>query len=113
MSAKHNLVCEQAATFTFQFTIKTDDTAWDLTGYTVTLTVRPFVGSNTTTIIASTANGLVTTTPLLGRVNVTIPAGTTADFIPARYAYDLVFDSGTVVTRILDGKFVVVAGVTV
>ncbi len=112
MSAKYNLVCDQATTFNFQFQIKNDSTPWDLTGYTGTMTVRPFVGANTTTVVASTANGRMVLTALTGRVNITLSAATTADIAAGRYAYDLVLDSGAEVTRILEGKFIVTGAVT-
>ncbi len=61
MSAKYNLVCDQATTFNFQFQVQNNingtATPWNLTGYTGTMTVRPFVGASTTTVVASTANG--------------------------------------------------------
>ncbi len=112
MSAKYNLVCDQATTFNFQFQIKNDSTPWDLTGYTGTMTVRPFVGSTTTTVIASTANGAMVLTALTGRINVTLSAATTGAIAAGRYSYDLVLDSGTTVTRILEGKFIVTGAVT-
>jgi hypothetical protein len=113
MSAKYNLVCKQGNTFNFQFSIKNDSVPWNLTNYVVTMTVRPFVGATTTTVVATTVNGLIVLDPTNGRVTVTIPSATTADFVPSRDEYDIVFDSGTVVTTILEGKFVVTAGVTV
>jgi hypothetical protein len=112
MSAKYNLTCDQATTFNFQFQIKNDSTPWDLTNYTVTMTVRPFVGSTTTTLLATTANGYITLDGPNGRVTVTVPASVTEDIASGRYSYDLVLDSGSVVTRILEGKFVVTGAVT-
>lgn len=112
MSAKYNMVCEQATTFNLQFTIQTGNTLWDLTNYTATMTIRPFVGANTTTLVLTNGNG-ITLGGVNGTVDITIDAATTADFSPSRYAYDFVLDSGTVVTRLLEGKFVVTAGVTV
>lgn len=112
MSAKHNLVCEEGATFTFNFTIKTSDTAWNLTNYTATMTVRPFVGSSTTTVLATNDNGKIVLGGSAGTVAVTLNATTTADLTPGKYVYDLVLDSGTVVTRLLEGKFVVTPSVT-
>ena len=112
MSAKYNLVCDQATTFNFQFQIKNDSTPWDLTGYTGVMTVRPFVGATTTTVVASTANGAMVLTELTGRINVTLSAATTAAITAGRYAYDLVLDSGAEVTRILEGKFIVTGAVT-
>jgi len=112
LSAKYNLVCEQATTFNFQFTIKNGSTPWNLTNYTLTMTVRPFVGSNTTTLLATTANGKITTDPLLGRIIVNFTS-TDTNITPSRYAYDLVANSGGTITRILEGRFVITGGVTV
>jgi len=112
LSAKYNLVCDQATTFNFQFQIKNDSTPWNLTGYTGVMTVRPFVGAQTTTVVASTANGRMVLTVLTGRINVTLDAATTAAIAAGRYAYDLVLDSGSSVTRILEGKFIVTGAVT-
>ena len=113
MSAAYNLSCEQAATFNFQFTIANDSTPWNLTGYSATMTVRPYAGASTTTVVASTANGRIVLDAGNGRATVTLSAAITADFTPGRYVYDFVFDSGSVVTRVLEGVFVVIAGVTV
>jgi hypothetical protein len=112
LSAKYNLVCDQATTFNFQFQILNDSTPWNLTGYTGTMTVRPFVGSTTTTVIASTANGAMVLTPLTGRVNVTLSAAVTGDIAAGRYVFDLVLNSGSTITRILEGKFIVTGAVT-
>lgn len=112
MSAKYNLTCEQATTFNFQFQVKTGNTPWDLTGYTATMTVRPYTGSTTETIVATTANGRIVLDEPQGRATVTISAQDTTDIDPGRYVYDFVYDSGSVVTRVLEGRFVVTAAVT-
>ena len=113
MSAKYNLVCDQATTFNFQFQILNDNTPWDLTNYIVVMTVRPFVGAQTTTVVASTENGRIAVDGPNGRITVTIDAVTTGNISASRYSYDLVVDSGSVVTRILEGKFVVTGAVTI
>lgn len=112
MSARFNLVLEQATTFNFQFQIKNDSTPWNLTGYTGTMTVRPFTGSSTVTLVATLANGYMVFDEALGRVTVTFPASIT-NIVANRYVYDLVLDSGATVTRILEGQFTVTPGVTV
>ena len=112
MSAKYNLVCDQATTFNFQFQILNDNTPWDLTNYDVTMTVRPFVGASTTTVVATTDNGQISVDGPNGRITVTLSAATTAAIVASRYSYDLVVDSGSVVTRILEGKFIVTGAVT-
>lgn len=77
------------------------------------MTVRPFVGANTTTVVASTANGRMVLGGPAGSINVTIDATTTGNISAGRYSYDLVLDSGVEVTRILEGKFVVTGAVTI
>jgi hypothetical protein len=112
VSAKYNLVCDQATTFNFQFQILNDSIPWSLGGYTGTMTVRPFVGATTTTVVASTANGRMVLDQSTGRVTVTLSATITGGIAAGRYAYDLVLDSGGTVTRILEGKFIVTGAVT-
>jgi hypothetical protein len=112
VSAKYNLVCDQATTFNFQFQILNNTIPWNLNGYTGTMTVRPFVGASTTTVVASTANGRMVLSQSDGRVTVTIDAATTGDITAGRYAYDLVLDSGSEITRLLEGKFIVTGAVT-
>ena len=112
LSAKYNLVCDQATTFNFQFSINNNNVLLNLTGYTGTMTVRPFVGATTTTVVASTANGRMVLGGALGTVTVTIDATTTGAIAAGRYAYDLVLTSGANVTRYLEGKFIVTGAVT-
>ena len=112
LSAKYNLVCEQATTFNFLFTINNNNTPLNLTGYSATMTVRPFVGATTTTVVASTANGRITLGGIAGSVSVLIDATTTGAIGSGRYAYDLVLTTGSTVTRYLEGKFIVTGAVT-
>lgn len=116
MSAKFTLVCEQATTFNFQFQITENEngvqTPWNLTGYTGTMTVRPFVGATTTTVVASTDNGYMVFDDLQGRITVTLSSEITTDISAGRYSYDLILDSGGTITRILEGQFVVTGAVT-
>lgn len=112
MTATYNLVCPQATTFEFQFRPQTDGVNWNLTGYTATMTVRPFAGSTTTTLLATTENGKIVIDPAQANVTVTFSAEETL-IKPESYVYDFVFYSGDIVTRLLEGKFLVSAGVTV
>jgi hypothetical protein len=112
LSAKYNLVCEQATTFNFLFTINNNNTPLNLTGYTGVMTVRPFVGASTTTVVASTTNGRMTLGGIAGSVTVLIDATTTGAIGSGRYVYDLVLTSGATVTRYLEGKFIVTGAVT-
>jgi hypothetical protein len=112
LTATYNLVCPQATTFTFAFRPQTDGVDWNLTGYTATMTVRPFAGSTTTTLLATTANGKISINTATSVVTVTFTALET-DIAAETYAYDFVFYSGSVTTRLLEGKFLVPIGVTV
>jgi len=112
MTATYNLVCPQATTFTFQFKVETDGVPWNLTNYTATMTVRPFAGSSTTTLLATTANGRIVLNTSTATATVTFTSALT-NITAETYAYDFVFNSGTVITRLLEGKFIVTAGVTV
>jgi len=76
------------------------------------MTVRPFVGASTETVVASTANGRMVLTALTGRINVTLSSAITGDIAAGRYSYDLVLNSGGTITRILEGKFIVTGAVT-
>ena len=112
MSATFNLVLEQATTFNFQFQIKNDSTPLSLVGYTGTMTVRPFTGSTTETLVGTTANGYMVFDAAQGRVTVTFPS-TITNIAAGRYVYDLVLTNGSIVTRYLEGQFTVTPGVTV
>ena len=112
MTATYNLVCPQATTFTFAFRPQTDGINWNLAGYTAIMTVRPFAGSTTTTLLATTGNGKISINTTTSVVTVTFSAVDT--LIKAEtYAYDFMFDSGSEIIRLLEGKFIVPAGVTV
>ena len=84
MSAKFNLICEQATTFNFQFSINNDSVPINITGYTGTMTVRPFVGSSTTTVVATTENGRMVLTGATGTVTVTLSSTLTEPIVPGR-----------------------------
>jgi hypothetical protein len=76
------------------------------------MTVRPFVGATTTTVVATTENGRMVLDQGNGRITVTLSAAITGAITAGRYAYDLVLDSGAEITRILEGKFIVTGAVT-
>jgi hypothetical protein len=112
MTATYNLVAPQATTFTFAFRPQTDGVNWNLTGYTATMTVRPFAGSSTTTLLATTANGKININTSTSIVTVNFTAADT-NIKAETYAYDLMLYTGPTVTRLLEGKFLVPIGVTV
>jgi hypothetical protein len=118
LTATYNLICPQATTFNFQFQINDTNpstgtqTPWNLSGYTATMTVRPFAGSSTTTLLATTANGRIVLDNVEGRATVTF-SNTLTNIAANSYVYDFVLYQGSVVTRIMEGQFIVTPGVTV
>jgi hypothetical protein len=76
------------------------------------MTVRPFTGSTTQTLLGTTANGFMVFDAAQGRVTVTFPS-TITNIAAGRYVYDLVLTNGSIVTRYLEGQFTVTPGVTV
>ena len=76
------------------------------------MTVRPFAGSTTTTLLATTANGKISINTSTSVVTVTFTALET-DIKAETYAYDFMFYTGGTTIRLLEGKFLVPIGVTV
>lgn len=107
----YNIKADQGSTFAFSFTITTNDTAWNLTGYTARMQVRASVQSTSTilslvypTDITLTNTGIITITASASTMAV-IPSGT--------FVYDIEVESSSgIVTRLLQGKFIVTPEVT-
>lgn len=111
-AGNYNIVAEQGATFTFAFTIDTDGTPWNLTGYTARMQVRPFTESTTKIFDLTETNGIALG-GVLGTVTVTRNATQMAAAKAGRHVYDIELESsGGVVTRILEGRFIIVPEVT-
>jgi hypothetical protein len=114
MSGRYNMVCDQGSTFSLVFTIKTDGTAWSLVGnYTAKMQVRSFLNANTVLIELTTANSRISFSAG-GTVTLTLTAANTTDLPAGRHTYDLELTetANGVVTRVLEGKFVVRGEVT-
>ena len=76
------------------------------------MTVRPFLGASTTLLVATTTNGQITLDGPNGTVSVNLSSTVTGGLTAGSFVYDLVLDSGSVVTRVLEGQFIVTAAVT-
>jgi hypothetical protein len=108
------MVCDQGSTFSLIFTIRTDGITWDLVGnYTARMQVRSFLNADTVLIELTTANSRISFSAG-GVVTLTLTATETTGLIAGRHTYDLEFvqTSTGVVTRVLEGKFVVRGEVT-
>ena len=108
----YNISTEQGDTFTLQFTIDTDGTPLNLTGYTAEMQVRPFTES-TTKILDLTSPAGITLGGASGNVSINVSAATMAAATAGRHVYDFnIISSGGVVTKILKGRFTIIPEVT-
>jgi len=114
MAGRYNMVCDQGSTFSLVFTIKTDGVAWDLVGnYTAKMQVRSFLNADTVLIELTTANSRISFSAG-GTVTLSLTATNTTALPAGRHTYDLELTetANSVVTRVLEGKFVVRGEVT-
>ena len=111
-TGKYNIKARQGSTFNFNFTISTDGTVWNLTGYSAAMQVRSSASSSKKVLSFSSSSG-ITLGGSAGTVAVTAPAATMAAITANSYVYDfeLTYPNGTVVA-LLEGKFIVSAEVT-
>jgi hypothetical protein len=110
---KYNFICPQGATFSKELVWTIGNTPVNLTGYTARMQVRENFSSSNFIINLTTENGGITFgVPVLGSINLLINAATTSTFVPKKYLYDLELSSNSVVTRLIQGEFIVTAEVT-
>ena len=115
-AGRYNLLIEQGATFEIELQYKDSNGAVvDLSGYSGRLQIRPSIGSPITYLCLSSSlnadgtglnfsgsNG--TTPPTSGSIGVYISAATSSMLTFNTGVYDLEIQSGTFVTRLLQGN---------
>jgi hypothetical protein len=107
----YNITCPQGATWDRTFTVTIGGTALNLTGYTAAMQVRDSAGA--ATALVSLTNGAgITLGGTAGSVGVTIASTATAALSAGSYSYDLELNSGSTITRLLEGAFNVTGNVT-
>jgi len=109
---KYNIVCPQGSTYVQQFTYAINNEPVDLTGYSARMQVREKYISKTAIISLDSTDGIVLGGEA-GTIDVEISSIVT-ELVPAKdYVYDLeLVSSGNVVTRLIEGKFIVTPEVT-
>ena len=114
MAETVNMVCDQRANFSEQWTWYTDvarTTEMDLTGYTALMEVRDSDGTLIVTL--STANSRIALGGAAGTITLTVDDADTEDLDPGTYRYDLTLtSSGGTTTRLIEGVFTVAEAVT-
>ncbi len=109
---KYNFICPQGATFSQELTWKIDDDPVDLTTYSARMQIREKHSSTSTIANLTTGDGDITLGGAAGTILIEINASETASFVAKEYVYDLELVSSSVVTRLLEGKFIVTPEVT-
>jgi len=107
----YNITCPQGATWDRTFTVTIGGTALNLTGYTAAMQVRDSAGAATALISLTNGSG-ITLGGTAGSVGVTIASTATAALSAGSYSYDLELNSGSTITRLLEGAFNVTGNVT-
>lgn len=106
-----DLDCYQGASFDYTLTWKTNGTAVNLTGYSARMQVRQTADATATVLSISNGSG-ITLGGTAGTVLLEASATTTAALAAGQYVYDLELVSGSYVTRLVEGNFVIYSEVT-
>lgn len=111
---RRNLLIEQGTTWIddMLLTQYPGGPALDLTGMTLMMQIRPDVASDVVLIELSTANGRITTEPLLGIVRRRISAADTSALSFDRAVYDIELRTTDEEVRIEQGTVALSRGVT-
>lgn len=109
-SVRRNFVCAQGATFTEVIVYSENGVAVDLTTYTAKMQAREKYDTVLPSISLTSGSGL--TLGADGSIIIHIPSTDTAKLVPKKYVYDLVVITGSEVTRLIFGEFIVTPGVT-
>ena len=115
-AGKYNIIIEQGATYQIELQYKdSNNTPIDLTGYSGRMQIRPSIGSPTSYLYLSSSlqpdgtglnfsgsNGI--TPPVSGNIGIYISAATSSALTFNQAVYDLEIQSGSYVTRLLQGN---------
>lgn len=109
MAIKANLVIDQGTDFSALIDVlDTDDSAYDLTGFTATSQMRKnYASASPAATFTASHNGA------LGQITLTLANSITSDLDPGRYLYDVEIESaGGTITRVVEGIVTVTPGIT-
>jgi len=109
---KYNFNAPQGSTFSRTLTYKANDTAVNLTGYSARMQVRKNV-TDSAVILSLVSPTDITLGGSAGTIVLIVSASAMAAVVAGSYVYDLEIQSASgVVTRLIEGKFIVSPEVT-
>jgi len=106
------MICPQGATFSKRLTWSINDVPVDLTGYTARMQAKGKHGVSCEAVVDITTENGGITLDSLGHINLLVSATETATLHAKDYVYDLELITGTIVYRVIEGKFIVTPEVT-
>lgn len=110
---KYNIVCPQGSTLSEQLTYSINSVNVDLSGYTARMQVRERHTSTETILTLTTENGGISLGGAAGTISLSASATATAGLSSKEYVYDLeIISPSSIVTRLIEGKFIVTPEVT-
>jgi hypothetical protein len=110
---KVNFKTPQGSTFTRTIVYKVDSSAVNLTGYTARMQVRKSVNDSSILLSLATSTGEIVITGGTGTITLTVAASVMAALAAGSWVYDLEITSGGgIVSRLIEGKFIVTPEVT-
>jgi uncharacterized membrane protein YfhO len=93
---------------TFNLESSADNSALNLTDYTISSQMRKYAGSSTATDFTATIVSPATS----GKVSIALTSGATSNLKEGRYVYDVLIEKNSVKTKVIEGMVIVKKGVT-
>lgn len=112
-AATTNLIIDQGATWDITFTYKNSSGgAIDLSTYSAALQLRTSYDAQSPSLSLSSPSAGIVLGGIAGTIKVTASAELTAGLTAGEYVYDLEVTSGSIVTRLVQGRITVTPQVT-
>jgi hypothetical protein len=108
---RYNITAYQGATYDLSLSWSIGGTAVNLTNYTAAMQVREAYDA-TTPVLSLTNGSGITLGGTAGTIDISVSANTMGSIVAGQYLYDLELNSGSAITRLVQGIFNIEAQVT-
>jgi hypothetical protein len=108
---RYNITAYQGATYGLSLNWSIGGTAVDLTNYTAAMQVREAYNASAPVLSLTNGSG-ITLGGTAGTIDISVSASTMGSIVAGQYLYDLELNSGSAITRLVQGNFSVEAEVT-